>query len=128
MSASLYRELKPHLSVFNSTGQVSAVTASRDVLAAIPGRAGRDIEQVITARQAGAAGRRLIDDIVGRHAAWLKSAQGPVYVVTVGIEDGQGLIVSAAAATVLIAPDATAAYRILDWEHTDPTASFAAQP
>ncbi|MEO1639575.1 MAG: hypothetical protein AAFU41_10065 [Pseudomonadota bacterium] len=64
------------LTVFNGTNQVNPVTASPELLAAIPGVGPSDVATIVDRRNAGLSMPRL-----GTASVWLRGTEGPVYTV-----------------------------------------------
>lgn len=107
-----FRLLAPRLTVYNPDGKVDIVTASRDVLAAVPGLTSAQVERILSLR--GASTREELGAMVGTAAIYTKTTPGPAYAVRVDATARSALRGSLEA---VVAPSNVpgSPYLVLDW-------------
>ena len=115
MTGALHQRLDGRATIYNANGLVNVMTAPRAILDAVPGLAARDIDQMLEARSRRSGTRDAAANLIRKAPGLLKTSQGPAFIISIGIADTTGRIVSALQATILAEPSTASMYQILDW-------------
>ena len=117
LPAAFVQRMLPYVTVFNSKGQVDALAAAPEVLAALPGVTPPILQAVLAARDSGSLDRTALQQLVGNSTASLAAgteAKAFRVGVRVDFENGHH---SAAEAVILLPDDGPAPYRVLSWQN-----------
>jgi general secretion pathway protein K len=107
----------PLVTVFSGQGQVDALAAAPEVIAALPGMTPEILQAVLTARNAGGLDETSLKQLMGNSAAALAAATGgKVFRVGVRVDFANGHR-SAAEVVILLPDDGPAPYRVLSWQN-----------
>jgi general secretion pathway protein K len=107
----------PLVTVFSGQGQIDALAAAPEVIAALPGMTPEILQTVLTARNTGGLDQAALRQLIGNSADALAAATGGKTFrvgVRVDFANGHG---SAAEAVILLPGDGPAPYRVLSWQN-----------
>lgn len=117
LPAAFVQRMLPYVTVFSGQGQVDALAAAPQVLAALPGVTPQILQAVLAARDAGALDHASLQQLAGGSAAAL-SAGTEAKTFRVGVRvDFENGHQSAAEAVILLPDDGPAPYRVLSWQN-----------
>lgn len=110
------RHLREMLTVYNTDGRLDIMTASPEVLGAIPGMTKLKLTQVLAARESGSenAAHEAQSALDGDLASFAKAVPGPAYTIRIDADDKSGRKKSAEA-VVAASKSPNQPYYILDW-------------
>lgn len=117
LPAAFVQRMLPYVTVFSGEGQVDALAAAPEVLAALPGVTPQTLQTVLAARSAGGLDRASLQQLVGNAGTALAPATAAKTFrvgVRVDFENGHH---SAAEAVILLPDDGPAPYRVLSWQN-----------
>lgn len=117
MTAAVYRELMPLITVNSRSGRLNPITATSDTLNLLPGIDAGILETVFALREEIPVDAAAIRATLAADAALLDFNSGPVFTITVTGVLPSGLHVSREA-VIWLQPDDKAAYRILEWRES----------
>ena len=117
LPAAFVQRMLPYVTVFGSQGQVDAMAAAPEVLAALPGVTPQVLQAVLAARDAGTLDKASLQQLVGGSAPALTTgAEAKTFRVGVRADFDNGHQ-SAAEAVILLPDDGPAPYRVLSWQN-----------
>jgi general secretion pathway protein K len=117
LPAAFVQRMLPYVTVFSGEGQVDALAAAPEVLAALPGVTPRVLQAVLAARNAGALDQASLQRLVGNSAAALAAGtERKTFRVGVRVDFENGHH-SAAEAVIFLPDDGPAPYRVLSWQN-----------
>jgi general secretion pathway protein K len=107
----------PLVTVFSGEGQIDALAAAPEVIAALPGVTPEILQAVLLARNAGGLDQASLRQLIGNSADALAAASGgKTFRVGVRVDFANGHH-SAAEAVILLPDDGPAPYRVLSWQN-----------
>jgi general secretion pathway protein K len=117
LPAAFVQRMLPHVTLFSGQGQVNALAAAPEVLAALPGVTPEILRAVLAARDAGGLDQASLQRLASGSAASL-SAGTEAKTFRVGVRvDFENGHQSAAEAVILLPDDGPAPYRVLSWQN-----------
>ena len=117
LPAAFVQRMLPYVTVFTGQGQVDALAAAPEVLAALPGVTPQILQAVLAARDAGGLDKASLQQLVGGSAPALTAAtEAKTFRVGVRVDFENGHH-SAAEAVILLPDDGPTPYRVLSWQN-----------
>jgi general secretion pathway protein K len=111
------QRMLPLVTVFSGQGQIDALAAAPEVIAALPGMTPESLQAVLAARNAGGLDQTSLKQLIPNSAGALAEATGgKTFRVGVRVDLGNGHR-SAAEAVILLPDDGPAPYRVLSWQN-----------
>jgi general secretion pathway protein K len=109
--------LAPYLTVHGGDGKVNPLAASREALLMLPGADPAEIDRALRLRQRAGAEAQEIAHALGSVDKWLTERSGPAYRIEVAVRGESVPAIGWAEATILLAKDTAAPFRVLSWRY-----------